>query len=461
MKTIKIFSFLLASCLYSYGGEMDTYFDGQITTNLESAGAYEGQTRGLYTLGGFKARYRDTGSFNPVHITMPSLRYGCGGIDSMFGGFSYLNADYLIEKGKAIISNAPYFAFQIALSNLDKDTQSVVAEAQKIVQQLNNFDIDSCKASQRLADYSMNFFEDGVQQGLATGQSSDYDANKKETASQTTGRYINAVSGFFNGDSAEAEKAVKAKVMQGSLVKDSLSRVNVTTINKDMLGTIDGHSVIEGVIRYMVGDIVGYQETAEGKWDISYYPSGSTAQSIEKFINGGNISYTNVGLGNKNIGKPTYPMESFQSDGIIQVFRSQIASILTTMRANQELNESQRAFTQSVPIPLYKFLNTTVLSGDTNNDEILSEYLAIVESKAWFDWVMRGASDGIRMNIATTDDKNTYMYRKEIITNVIAIQKQLNTEYVNRMRDFKSKTDLISHYRSVQQQVEQSSETLW
>ena len=64
----------------------------------------------------------------------------------VFGGFSYLNFDNIVEKLKKITTAAPAFAFTIALSTLCKDCDTIMTELEKIANAINGMNFDTCTA---------------------------------------------------------------------------------------------------------------------------------------------------------------------------------------------------------------------------------------------------------------------------------------------------------------------------
>src|SRR5690606_32320187 len=93
---------------------VDDWFDNAV---YDSPDSFSSQKRGYYTAGGFSARVKSTTEY-PVTISMPKLSAGCGGIDAFLGGFSFLDADYIVEKLQGMIQAAPYVAFQMALKTM-------------------------------------------------------------------------------------------------------------------------------------------------------------------------------------------------------------------------------------------------------------------------------------------------------------------------------------------------------
>jgi conjugative transfer pilus assembly protein TraH len=135
---------------------VDDWFDQKTGT---SAGYYEGQKRGYYTAGGFSGRVKL--STDPVFTVMPpKLRAGCGGIDAFWGGFGFLNFDYLVQKVQRILQAAPAAAFDIALNVLCTPCAQTIKSLEAIANQLNSIQLDDCKAGQAIAAYAMTPFAD-------------------------------------------------------------------------------------------------------------------------------------------------------------------------------------------------------------------------------------------------------------------------------------------------------------
>lgn len=458
-----LLSFTLSTFLFTSGTQADnigSFFDSQIATSYTGAGGFKGQTRGVYTMGGFKSRYQDLGAFSPIHIQLPSLKMGCGGIDAIFGAFSFLDAEYVVDKGKAIISAAPAFAFQLALSTLDKDTQTIVAELEKITQQMNNFNIDSCKASQKIVSASMNFFEDGVNEKVNSGQAEFAPKARTESSASILSGWISSAQGFLGNDPVQAKKELEKKVMVGSLLKESINMPDATGLDMAIFGvdTSTGESVLEGFLRYLVGDLIGFKigEANNFTYETSYIPAGENA-SVETFIKGGNVKITSAKLQADNLGKPTTAEGKYYTKGVIEVFKTKIVEILASMRSNQVISANNRTFIQSLPIPIYRFLNAQALSGGVD-DELLAEYLALVETKAMLDWVLTGSINGMRM-IVKDDPSSVNKQRAEIILNAREAKKAVNREFDTLMKQFEAKRELMLYYKSLE--VAMANETLF
>lgn len=159
-KTLKIFIYVI-SILYfikvenshakSVGESMGDFWNdiGGSFSNSSEAGGYQLQGAGYYTGGSFTARSKVV-SVNPVNITPPGIRAGCGGIDIYTGSFSHINTDQFIALLKAIPSNALGFAFQLALETMSPSIKGTLDQLQSIIDRINNINLNSCDMAQGL-----------------------------------------------------------------------------------------------------------------------------------------------------------------------------------------------------------------------------------------------------------------------------------------------------------------------
>ena len=121
---------------------VDSWFDKAV---YSGPSAFEGQDRTFLTGGSFSARVKMKTDY-PVTISKPRIRAGCGGIDGFLGGFSFLDADYLVDKGQRMLQAAPYIAVDMALKTMSKEMSDTLAKAEDLMNALNSIQINECQA---------------------------------------------------------------------------------------------------------------------------------------------------------------------------------------------------------------------------------------------------------------------------------------------------------------------------
>lgn len=115
------------------------------------AGVYEGQSRGFATGGSVSVRLPNE-TIQPVSVSLPHLRSGCGGVDLFLGAISYISADDLVRKMKTIGSSFASYAFMMALKTLCSPCENIMEKLEAASRSANSLNVETCKAGEALAE---------------------------------------------------------------------------------------------------------------------------------------------------------------------------------------------------------------------------------------------------------------------------------------------------------------------
>ena len=122
-----------------------------LTGNVNSPGAFQGQTMGTFTGGSLYMRAPNK-SFQPFSFKPPSLKGGCGGIDMYLGSFSFFSTQQLLGFLESIMTNLVGFAFQLALDAISAligvNLKNIFDQLMKFLNQSTN----SCQMAQYIVD---------------------------------------------------------------------------------------------------------------------------------------------------------------------------------------------------------------------------------------------------------------------------------------------------------------------
>ena len=117
--------------------------------NITQSHAYQGQEAGYYSAGSMFLR-NQVHNMQLIHLDTPSFSAGCAGIDAYLGGFSFINSDQLVAMSKKIMSNATGYMFDLALVTTVPELRDVKNYMQKLAQDTNSLNVNSCEAAQDL-----------------------------------------------------------------------------------------------------------------------------------------------------------------------------------------------------------------------------------------------------------------------------------------------------------------------
>ncbi|EIC23914.1 conjugal transfer protein TraH [Thiorhodovibrio frisius] len=198
--------------------ELDAMFDSLV--NVTDPTAHMGQRRGVLSGGSVYARNRVM-TVNPVHIIPPSFEAGCGGIDLVAGGFSYVSREQLTELFRAIAANAGSYAFKLALDSMCQNCGQVMDSLQKKIQALNSLFANSCQLGQGVVNDVVDAFD--TQQKIKHSEASLVRGlgDVFETWSTVTGE--DPITQVQNSDPDYAREELQGNLFWRSLKEGSVS----------------------------------------------------------------------------------------------------------------------------------------------------------------------------------------------------------------------------------------------
>jgi len=413
--------FLLAPTLSASTG-LEDILSGSSGSSFSFSGpsSIQTQTRGYYNFGGLSVRSDIGGSIRPFNIEVPRIASGCGGVDIGLGGFSFLNIDQLVEKLQKIASAAPAFAFNMALSALCKDCQSIMDQLNAIADTINGLNFDACKSAVGWGKSLGSALNTSL--GSTDDAKTGIESVLKDTSSAIS-NWASKLQGVINcgpsGDctdtssSAAKEEALLKERFQGSFVHkvfaDNSSFLSSVTSGDNSSSTysywFEGmtQTDAEALFRNMIGDFYGYvdpknctgsdQDGAIKAYNLAtIVPQMSAEETINIFLgtdNGtdGNLKGLVLSEPSSRVCGSYYPPlsgsygnapvltelnSSFKARTIRDTIKTRVSNILSNMRvANSSTLKTEAKFMSSFRFPIYRALNVASVT----NDDLLIDYI--------------------------------------------------------------------------------------
>lgn len=137
-------------CFANVDSDLNQFFDQLgYASNVTSSHAYEGQEGGYYTPGSLFLR-SPSRDIQVAHLSVPSLKAGCGGISLYGGGFSFIKGDQLVDFAKNIMTDSAPYAFQLAMETYAPQLNAIYSKLQYWAQQMNQNNLTSCQAAESM-----------------------------------------------------------------------------------------------------------------------------------------------------------------------------------------------------------------------------------------------------------------------------------------------------------------------
>lgn len=199
------------------GDSVNMAFDSM--TNVTEPQAFETvNSRGIY--GGRLVTKNKIFNESLVSIQLPGFKAGCGGIDLFAGSFSFIDSEKLNQLLRAIGQNAVGYAFQMGLKAAMPSVHSLLTNLQKIVQELNQFNANSCQLAQ------------GIVNDVSAATFGNNFRNQYGTSATLTGAVRDFMSSRDSSDTPTKLKetnSTKFNELHGNVVFNALTKNNVTS----------------------------------------------------------------------------------------------------------------------------------------------------------------------------------------------------------------------------------------
>ena len=269
----------------------------------------------------------------------------------------------------------------------------------------------------------------------------------------------------MGGNTELAKEATKDAILQGSLIEEAIeksSSLDVSILGKDT----NGGNLFTSIVRAMIGDVVGYKSQLSGSQaKEAGSPNGTPKlkfiprQSIEfkSFLEGGkNIEYVYVKTNSDHKGMPTVISDKTNFIGIKEIYKTRLGSILSSMKSKTEISQNDRKFINSLPLPIAKYLNTQVLAAIDDIDSLV-EYLAILETKAFIDFIITTTSKALSFKIINSSDKQEPQDVKDFLISIsensINFKKETNTWFDKSLKEWQQNKTINDYYIGLEQRM--------
>lgn len=321
--------------------------------NVTPVSAYHGQAAGYYS-GGSMVLRNQAKNIQIMHVDLPSVRAGCGGIDMFVGGFSFINAEQLTGFFQKIMSNAAGYMFNLALETVVPEIAHSMQYIQNIAREINATDLNSCEAAESLVGgiwpktqatqrhicrdigRNKNVFSDWAEARQKCSDNTDYTKQMNEAAI----------------DPQYKERSIHDK----NLIWDALLKHGFFAGRKDEL--TEFFMSLSGTIVY----------DSRGQV-IIYSPLAKNNDVIKALLDGGEAVIYKCGNDPKCL-KPTTGKITISKDKALYTKISRsingiVGAVQNEGRNGQGLTLEQQGFLELTKLPILKFITTHLMAGNT------------------------------------------------------------------------------------------------
>ena len=304
-------------------------------SNYTGPSYYDAGKRGYASFGSFSTRMYMTND-RLATFTPPRIRFGCGGIDALTGGFSFLNFKYLVQqKLQRIISAAPAFAFEYALRSISSQAGTIMDDLEGFSDMLNSLQLNDCQAAQKLG--YMMAHPKNTYAGLKS------EVAKVKTTIGDSSNYYDALQALWSNKGQIT--ASVAKALNGECPADIINVLNDKSLVHHIAGSV---SSLEGVVRGFIGD-VRFSKGKDGFWHASVLPACDVSKT-------GSFKALVDGTGSANFSPTSLKCQKFTGTPLKDVVAQDIIGIYNAMKTRSPLTSEQKNLLRFIPMSIQTYL---------------------------------------------------------------------------------------------------------
>ena len=310
--------------------------------NVTAPTAYKSQAAGYYSGGSVVARNR-VKNIELVHVDLPTMRSGCGGIDLFLGGFSYVNADALVAFFKQLMSNSVGYSFNLALETMAPSIAHNMQYIQKLAQDINSQNFNSCETAEALVGGMWPKVAAGQRKicqdiGTSGNKFADWAAARQECGDLGVHKYI-------TGDKA----AERSRIIEKNLVWEALKERRI--------GDAELFMSLSGTIIYGV----------EGKAKI-ISPLVMDRELVKALLIGGEVGLYHCDNQDKCLNPKTAVVKIEKERAFYSRVQKNLFALFEAIKTDTPLSDELKTFLELTKLPLLKFMMVNAM----NNSDAIS-----------------------------------------------------------------------------------------
>ena len=443
---------LLTSTIFAdIGRDMTNFFNKFGAMSNSTKGSSFSDQQGGYYSGGSLFIRSPSRNLNPVQVTPPGFRMGCGGIDIWTGGFSYINAEQMKQALNAIVSNGVTYAFMLAVETYAPQVHNIMQQLNKLASDFNKFNINSCETAAGLVGSMWPKTDLGSQaacrmMAVHDGGTTDFAKARHQCGQNPTSGLSHATKDQLVG-SFNVAWIVLEKI---NFDLDSNQNDNpLSVLGDDSYRPSDGEkATLKELFMTFSGTII---RNDEGKKKI-LPPLGDRESFLKALMSGGKVTIYKCDRYDKCL-NPTKQVVTLDQASSLQ---PKILKILETLSAKIqdddgqfEQTKAEESLINATSLPLYKFINVTTAYQKGRSPISLFEYSEMIA----FDVVLTYVNDvlmaireaTVNMKDIQFNDDDLEYYLNEVRKTQAALSTVRQSVFLkfDQMLGFIQKTQLI------------------
>ncbi len=398
--------------------------------NVTASHAYQSQEGGYYSGGSLFLR-SPSRDLQLAHVQLPSLNAGCGGIDMVTGGFSFVKGKNLVDFAKNIMTDSAPYAFQLAMETYAPQLNEVFSKLQYWAQQINQNNLTSCEAAQTVVG-GMWAKHTEAQRQICEDLSIQNNAFSDWAAARQ---------GCGHGGQGDSKLAEEQKTAEGQ--KIITRNINIVWHALMQNAFLQNDTALAQFFMSISGTII-----FDSQGNPTAYPSLiKNADILKALMNGGSTTiYACDNIAPDKCLKVKYPSQISinPSDALTARVNLLLNDIENKYENDQPITDEEKGFLNSTSIPVLTFIQVSLESGNEINTENYAQMIA----QDLLCKYLEGIISLVKESLSTSSDFGSS--QKEMMNGLAKASAQIQEMKSNIYEKIQSETALIN--QSIQYQ---------
>lgn len=433
-----ILSLFLA--ITSFGVIADTesnltdYFNGLgFNTKVNNPTSYKGQSA-YYFSGGEISLKSHISNIQPMQVTLPSMSAGCGGIDMLGGGLSFIDSDKLKQFANDIAHNIAGLSADLAIQTLTPQFHGVMTKFQDWAQKINGFNMNSCDTARAGIDAIKSWASSG-------------DSNK----AQCEQKIVDSNSGSW-ADAKSKCNSDPVSVLLGA--KDDEDKKDIILIDKNIawdelqkISFLSSDQELSELFMSVTGTVVYDHDGNKTVFPSKLSEDGALVNAL---LDGGEYSVYKCDTRQSCL-NPSVSTKTMQTAKSLKSrIKIKIESLVTSLQNDIALVDDQKSFLEITSLPVLRLMSSLLEEHENPSLYIqsYSEVIAVDIVQKYLSNITTVTNDILAKSISNPEDIT------KLQENVRRAQQYVSTVPLNSMQRLTQLNQLVKQRKEVEKTIQ-------
>lgn len=413
---------------------LTSYFnDLGFNTKVNNPTSYKGQSA-YYFSGGEVSLKNRVSNVQPMQVTLPSVSAGCGGIDILGGGLSFIDSDKLKQFANDVAHNIAGLSADLAVQTLTPQFHAVMTKFQDWAQKINGFNMNSCATARAGVD-AIKSWTSSAENNKAQCEQTVVDSNAGSWADAKSKCNSNPEAILLGAKGDEDKKDII--LLNKNIAWDELQKIPFLSADQEYAELFMS---ITGTIVY------------DAKGSKKVYPSKLSEDGtvVNALLNGGDYSVYKCDNKTTCLAPSIVTKNMASGKALKTQIAAKINSLVASLQNDIPLTDDQKSFLEITSLPVMRLMSS-VLEEHQNTDLYVDSYaevIAVDVVQKYLSSVTTVTNDILAQSITSPDDVT------QLQQNVRKAQQYISTVPMNSMQRLTQLNQLVSQRKEVERTIQ-------